>query len=72
MTNKPERAKQDKSSLPEKMTPAEAARELYVSTRTLTRMGERGKLTVIRLPSGHRRYLRDEVVALATTGQDAA
>lgn len=48
-----------------KLTPAEASRLLYVSTRTLTRMGDRGQLTVVRLPSGHRRYLRGEVEELA-------
>jgi len=47
------------------LRPAEVAAELGVSTKTVTRMDARGDLTPLRLPSGHRRYSRAEVEALA-------
>jgi excisionase family DNA binding protein len=46
------------------LPPSEAAGRLHVSTRTLTRMADRGDLHVVKLPSGHRRYLVSEVEAL--------
>lgn len=47
------------------MAPGEAAESLYVTTKTLGRMAERGDIRAITLPSGHRRYSRDDVEALA-------
>jgi excisionase family DNA binding protein len=44
--------------------PAEVAALLRVDPVTVRRWGDRGKLTAIRLPGGHRRYLADEVDAL--------
>lgn len=43
------------------MRPAEVAQLLHVHPRTLQRMAERGDITAIVLPSGHRRYRRDEI-----------
>lgn len=48
-----------------KLKPAEAAEALRVDTRTLTRMANRGELSIIKLPSGHHRYLRAEIERLA-------
>ena len=47
----------------DKLRPGEAARILGVTTRTLTSMPS---LHPIVLPSGHRRYIRAEVLALLT------
>ena len=52
-----------------KLKPAEAAEVLRVSTRTLTRMADRGELSIIKLPSGHNRYLRSEIELLAQPAQ---
>lgn len=46
------------------LMPSEAARMLYVTTKTLVRMAERGDIEVIKLPSGHRRYIRSQVEAI--------
>ena len=48
-----------------KIAPREVAALLGVSTRTVSRMADSGRLTPITLPSGHRRYLRSEVERLA-------
>lgn len=58
MTNKPE---QDR---PDKLSPSQAAQMLHVSTRTLTRMADSGKVAVIKLPSGHRRYMLEDIEAM--------
>ena len=47
------------------MTPAEAAAVLHVDANTLARWSTAGKLTAVRTPGGHRRYLTDEVIELA-------
>jgi len=52
-------------SLGELLKPAEAAEVLRVHPRTLTRMADRGEITVVLLPSGHRRYREDEIARLA-------
>jgi excisionase family DNA binding protein len=44
--------------------PAEVAALLRVDPVTVRRWGDAGKLTAIRLPGGHRRYLADEVDAI--------
>lgn len=43
------------------MSPKEAASKLHVHPRTLVRMAERGELSPVTLPSGHRRYSRAEI-----------
>lgn len=48
--------------LSDKLKPGEAAAMLGVSTKTLTTMAG---LHPIKLPSGHRRYLRAEIEELA-------
>jgi hypothetical protein len=49
---------------PERLySPAEAAEVLHVTVGTLTRYAKAGKVTVRRLPSGHRRYVADEIDA---------
>ena len=46
------------------MTPAEAAAVLHVDANTLARWSKAGKVTAVRTPGGHRRYLTDEVIEL--------
>ncbi len=46
------------------MTPAEVAGILHVDANTLARWANEGKLTAVRTPGGHRRYLRSEVLSL--------
>lgn len=46
------------------MTPAEVAAVLHVDANTLARWSNDGKLTAVRTPGGHRRYLRVEVLNL--------
>ncbi|PPG35179.1 MerR family DNA-binding transcriptional regulator [Pseudoclavibacter sp. RFBG4] len=43
------------------LTPRETAERLHVHPRTLIRMAERAELDPVVLPSGHRRYRREEV-----------
>lgn len=50
------------SGLSDRLMPGEAARMLGVSTKTLATMTG---LNPIILPSGHRRYIRAEVIALS-------
>jgi excisionase family DNA binding protein len=45
--------------------PAEAARMLGVTTRTVANWTDDGKLHAIRLPGGSRRYRRADIAALA-------
>lgn len=52
---------QTEQSAPDYLTPAEAAARLHVTTRTLARMGDRGDVEFMTLPSGHRRYLARSV-----------
>ena len=44
--------------------PSVAAKMLHVDPRTLQRMAERGEVEAIKLPSGHRRYLRASIEAI--------
>lgn len=46
------------------LTPAQVAAILYVDPKTVTRWAIAGKITAIRTPGGHRRYLRSEIVRL--------
>lgn len=62
-TNKPEPVEE-----PDLM-PGEAARKLHVSTKTLTRMADRGIVAAVTLPSGHRRYFRSSIDGLASRGR---
>ena len=48
----------------ELLTPAEVAKMFHVDPKTVTRWAQAGKLTFMRTLGGHRRYRRDEVVAL--------
>jgi excisionase family DNA binding protein len=46
------------------LTPAEVAVMFRVDPKTVTKWAKTGKLTSIRTPGNHRRYYRDEVMAL--------
>jgi excisionase family DNA binding protein len=46
------------------LSPSEAAAMCRVDTRTLIRWVEKGKLTAVRTPGGHRRYPRAEIEAV--------
>src|SRR5690606_32212348 len=46
------------------MTPAEVAQAFRVGPKTVSRWAVAGRLTSVRTPGGHRRYLRREVEAL--------
>lgn len=52
------------------LTPSEVARLFRVSSKTVTRWADRGKLTVRRTLGGHRRYLESEVRAVLATAGD--
>lgn len=54
------------------MTPAEVAAVFAVDPKTVARWSKAGRLTVQRTLGGHRRYLRDEVMALAGSGLEVA
>lgn len=45
------------------LTRAEVARLLYVDPTTVSRWARGGKLSAIRLPSGHRRYREADILA---------
>jgi predicted site-specific integrase-resolvase len=49
---------------PDLLTPGQAAAIAHVTTRTIHRYGTAGRLRYISLPSGHRRYVREDVEAL--------
>lgn len=51
------------------ITPAEAAAMFGVDRKTIGRWGDSGRLRVYRTLGGHRRYVRDEVAALALEHQ---
>lgn len=48
----------------ELVTPGEASAMLRVGVKALSVWADAGKLTVLRLPNGHRRYYRAEVEAI--------
>lgn len=47
------------------VAPRLAARLLGVDSRTISRMGDRGEIATMKLPSGHRRFALADVQALA-------
>ena len=53
------------------LTVSEAARLIYVSADTIRRYADAGKLAVKRTPANHRRFRRDDVLALLKS-EDAA
>lgn len=44
--------------------PGEAAQQVGLSIRTLARMADAGRLSVVRIDGGHRRYLRVEIARI--------
>ena len=48
----------------ELMTPAEVAVLFKVDPKTVTRWAQQGRLPFVRTLGGHRRYKRDDVMAL--------
>jgi excisionase family DNA binding protein len=46
------------------LTPREAAAMFRVKTQTIARWADSGKLTIIRTPTGYRRYRESEIRAL--------
>jgi len=46
------------------LTPAEVATLLRVDTKTVARWEKNKKISSVRTPGGHRRYLKSEVYAL--------
>lgn len=59
-----------KPAPPDLLSPREAAAIAGVTVRTMNRYADDGRVTFIRLPSGHRRYHRESVEALV--GRSAA
>lgn len=53
------------------LTPRQVMARLNVSQKTLWRWGEAGRIRVVKLPGGHRRYPRADVEAIAR-GESAA
>jgi predicted site-specific integrase-resolvase len=51
---------------PDLISPGEAAGLLGVTTTTLANWAAVGTVECVRLPSGHRRYVRSSIEALAT------
>ena len=49
----------------EYLTPAQAAELLYVSPKTVTRWALEGRIPCIVTLGGHRRFLREDIVAAA-------
>jgi len=52
------------NDLADLVKPAEAEAMLGVTRRTLMRYEKAGRITAVRLPSGHRRFTRAAVLAL--------
>lgn len=55
------------SPAPDYLTPGQAAAIAHVTVRTIHRYGTAGLLAFVTLPSGHRRYVREDVEALLAT-----
>ena len=53
-----------KNVTPEYLTPKQAAKIAGLSTMTLRRYADKGKLNAIRIPNGDRRYDKKEILAL--------
>ena len=54
------------------ITIGEAARALQVSVDTIRRWADSGKLRVVVLPSGHRRFYAEDVAAMLDQGKASA
>ena len=54
------------------MTPAEVAELFRVDPKTVTRWADAGKITAVRTLGGHRRYQREEVLALLEANSGSA
>lgn len=52
------------------LTPAEAASVLGVDANTLARWSRAGRLSAVRTPGGHRRYLASEVARLRRESEE--
>lgn len=65
-------AENPNSEPPDLILPIEAARQLGVSTTTLRRYERDGWIKARRIASGHRRYNRADVCALARTFEENA
>lgn len=52
------------------LTPAEAAKAFGVTTKTITKWANAGKLKVHRTLGGHRRFLRSEIQTLLAAPDD--
>ena len=55
-----------KSKNDEVLTPGQASRILKVNPRTLKRWASHGKIRESRLPSGHSRYYKNDILAIGT------
>jgi excisionase family DNA binding protein len=55
---------------PQYMTPGEVARAFCVDSKSVQRWSKTGKLTAIRTPGGHRRFLVSDVLALLALSAD--
>lgn len=53
----------------ELLTPAEVAQILRVDPKTVTRWARDGRLTSVRTPGGHRRYIKSEILGLLEPGR---
>jgi excisionase family DNA binding protein len=52
------------------MTPAEVAELFRVDPKTVTRWADAGKISAVRTLGGHRRYQREQVLALLETNNE--
>ena len=46
------------------LRPGEAAHRLGITVKTLYNMEERGEIRSIKLPSGHRRYMAEDIESI--------
>ena len=53
------------------LTPREVAAIWHVDPKTVVRWANQGKLTTLRTPGNHRRFLAGEVQALLNAGRQA-
>lgn len=53
-----------------RLTPAEAAAAFRITTVTLTKWAQMGKIPCTRMPNGHRRFREDDVIAMLKGEQD--
>jgi excisionase family DNA binding protein len=55
----------------EMLYPAEVAAIFRVDPKTVTRWAKIGKIRSVKTPGGHRRYFRDEIMAMLEDGSDS-